>query len=178
MGKLLHMTSSIRCDCHMVELGPQKSYRPMSGTSVFSSKIGSEQLKNDILLRPKIRFKPASHCPIKTESENTQSWFNQIKFDPIDLARTFRSHCQANFLNDSDKLPPIVRQSLTCQTTAEHIQLAFFHEVISPNNPISIRFSTQPSDLLGNGTPTLENVPLQGSCRYLLMKFKTFLRLV
>ena len=48
-----------------------------------------------------------------------------MKFAPIILARLFRSDCRAKYLNDSGKIPRIIRQSLTCQTTTDHLRLIF-----------------------------------------------------
>ena len=52
-------------------------------------------------------YKPAYHCPIITESEGSGRWFNWMNcFDPIVLIPL--PDCQAKFLSDSEKLPPIV----------------------------------------------------------------------
>ena len=44
--------------------------------------------------------------------------------------------CRANFLNDSEELPPIVRPSLTCPTTADLLRLTISSDASSPYDPI------------------------------------------
>ena len=79
------------------------------------------------------------HCPIVTESEGTQfvGKANEICsacFCPI--VSITRPNCWTKFLSDSEKLPPIVWPSLTCQTTADHLWLLFSPNSSSLTGPI------------------------------------------
>ena len=59
---------------------------------------------------------PASHCPIIKESEDTQSVVQSDEICSDCFGRIVSippPNCWAKFLNDSEKLPPIVGKSLT-----------------------------------------------------------------
>ena len=86
---------------------------------------------------PAMSLNQAFHSPIITESEGTQL---VVRSDDI-YSRLFWSNhlnpaCGGKFNSDSEKLSPIVRQSLTCQTTADHLQSLYSPDASSPPGTI------------------------------------------
>ena len=71
-----------------------------------------------------------------TDWANPTHWLNRMESALIVLARSFRSHCPTvqPTVSDSEKLPPIVRPSLTCQTTADHLRFSFSRDASSPTS--------------------------------------------
>ena len=97
------------------------------------------------------RVRPVFHCPIIRKCRGSR--INWIWFTPIILAGTFRYHwptVEPNF-SVTENISPIVRPSLTCQTTADHLRF-----YLSPTQVLSLdRFSTRSFDSSGNGMPAL-----------------------
>ena len=91
-------------------------------------------------------------CWMPSWSCDRQGWFtlSTDRFDPTvwPNSRDNLTVAIENYLWSSD-------QRLTCQTTAVNLRLLFYSDASSPTDRFFIRFSIQPYNQSGNGTPAL-----------------------